>query len=31
VANALKIAQFEIGVFQATVTDLERRRYMETV
>jgi glutamine synthetase len=31
VDNALKIARFELGVFQNTVTDLERRRYMETV
>lgn len=31
VDNALKIARFELGVFQSTVTDLERRRYMETV
>ena len=29
--NALRIARFEIGVFRGTVTDLERRRYMETV
>jgi glutamine synthetase len=31
VDNALRIARFELGVFQSTVTDLERRRYMETV
>ncbi|MBS0234057.1 MAG: glutamine synthetase [Proteobacteria bacterium] len=31
VDNALRIANFELGVFQSTVTDLERRRYMETV
>jgi glutamine synthetase len=31
VENALRIARFELGVFQATVTDLERRRYLETV
>lgn len=31
VDNALRIARFEIGVFRGTVTDLERRRYMETV
>jgi glutamine synthetase len=31
VDNALRIADFELGVFQRTVTDLERRRYMETV
>ena len=31
VDNALRIAKFELGVFQSTVTDLERRRYMETV
>lgn len=31
VDNALKIARFEVGVFEGTVTDLERRRYMETV
>lgn len=30
VDNALRIAEFELGVFQSTVTDLERRRYMET-
>jgi hypothetical protein len=27
----LRIARFELEVFRATVTDLERRRYMETV
>lgn len=31
IENALRIARFELGVFEATVTDLERRRYMETV
>ncbi|CAA2137726.1 glutamine synthetase family protein [Hyphomicrobium sp. ghe19] len=31
VDNALRIADFELGVFERTVTDLERRRYMETV
>ncbi|WP_420408110.1 glutamine synthetase family protein [Hoeflea sp.] len=31
VENALRIARFELEVFRATVTDLERRRYMETV
>lgn len=31
VDNALRIAQFELGVAQTVVTDLERRRYMETV
>ncbi len=31
VDNALRIARFELGVFQNTVTDIERRRYMETV
>lgn len=31
VENALRIARFELGVFEGTVTDLERRRYMETV
>ena len=31
VDNAIRIARFELNVFQATVTDLERRRYMETV
>lgn len=31
VDNALRIARFELGVFEGTVTDLERRRYMETV
>lgn len=31
VENALRIARFEVGVFDGTVTDLERRRYMETV
>ena len=31
VDNALRIARFELGVFQKTVTDLERRRYLETV
>jgi glutamine synthetase len=31
VDNTLKIARFELGVFDSTVTDLERRRYMETV
>ena len=28
VDNALRIADFELGVFERTVTDLERRRYM---
>lgn len=31
VDNTLRIARFELGVFQGTVTDLERRRYLETV
>ncbi|MFT3732157.1 MAG: glutamine synthetase family protein [Hyphomicrobium sp.] len=31
VENVLRIADFELGVFERTVTDLERRRYMETV
>lgn len=31
VDNALRIAHFELGVAQTAVTDLERRRYMETV
>ncbi len=31
VENTLRIARFEMGVFQGTVTDLERRRYLETV
>lgn len=31
VDNMLRIAKFELGVFQTTVTDLERRRYLETV
>ncbi|MGD9920089.1 MAG: glutamine synthetase family protein [Pseudorhodoplanes sp.] len=31
VENALRIARFEIGVFNSIVTDLERRRYLETV
>lgn len=31
VENTLRIARFELGVFQGTVTDLERRRYLETV
>jgi glutamine synthetase len=31
VDNVVRIAKFELGVFQSTVTDLERRRYLETV
>lgn len=31
VDNAARIARFEMGVFESTVTDLERRRYLETV
>lgn len=31
VANTVRVARFELGVFQGTVTDLERRRYLETV
>ncbi len=31
VENALRIARFELGVFQGAVTDLDRRRYLETV
>ena len=31
VDNLLRIARFELGVFDATVTDLERRRYYERV
>lgn len=31
VDNTLRIARFELGVFDETVTDLERRRYLETV
>lgn len=31
VDNTLRIARFEVGAFDETVTDLERRRYLETV
>jgi glutamine synthetase len=31
VDNMIRIAKFELSVFQSTVTDLERRRYLETV
>lgn len=31
VENTLRIARYEAGVFDGTVTDLERRRYIETV